>query len=208
MRKEPKWAVLLLLSGAGLIYYHYSHIPRERQPYRRIWTAIVQGKEKRLLFVKVVKIPPEIYEQIDPNNPLHKIFLGKQKQLVFVDLGTGVCGPSFKKWNRIAARQRELVPMLKKIWQQNPSFHSHYLYVDSPYKIIESPDCRCPSQPDSTKDCPHCWFQHHCMEGFCIINPRTKEAIVDHSTNPTQILPLLTTYQDWETKSLLDTLDQ
>ena len=105
MVKEPKWTLILIFSGALIIYYHYSHIPREQQPHYRIGAVNVQEKEHRLSSVKVVKIPPEIYDQIDLNNTLHTIFLGTQKQLVFVDLGQGVCGSPFKKWNRIAANE-------------------------------------------------------------------------------------------------------
>ncbi len=47
------------------------------------------------------------------------------------------------------------------------------------------------------RNCPKEWLFDHCGEGICIIDPQTRQAVIDNSQNSAQLAVLLERFKEW-----------
>ena len=79
---------------------------------------------------------------------------------------------------------------LDKAFGKSGTFRNHYdIAVINADQNLFVNNCK--------QDCPKKWLSEHCRDGICIINPHTREAVVDSSRDAKQVLPLLMAYSTW-----------
>lgn len=179
---QNNWINLLIavLAALGLGYYIYTHVDWNPPKSQRIWRVQVNGKQVFLSGVKAVQIPPAVYESMADNPKWKEHLLGKKKKVLLFTWDGCPYARAFKQSLEQIFRQKQFSQAFEKD------------IVVTGQSVGGS--CRGPL----AKDCPLIWLMDHCMDGICIINPQTKEAIEDHSKNARQVAALLTAYASWE----------
>lgn len=128
--------------------------------------------------IKTVNIPQKVYDGIKDNGDYKEYILGNKKH-VFMVTFTGC-------------------PYARAFRQQLERLFSYGDYSDYYDKdIIPVGQGVAVSCNASHMNCPKAWLFDKCGEGICIINPVTRQAVIDNSQNPRQIEALLDQYKDW-----------
>lgn len=128
--------------------------------------------------IKTAAIPQKVYDGIKDNAEYKEYLLGNKKH-VFMVTFTGC-------------------PYARAFRQQLERLFSYGDYSDYYEKEIipvgQGVSISCNSDH---MNCPKAWLFKHCGEGICIINPVTRQAVIDNSQNARQIEALLDQYKDW-----------
>ncbi len=180
-----KYLVLLGLCLLGIGYYVYKQIDWNPPKTQTVSTVQINGKTLPISRVKVVQIPPEIYESMKDNPEWKEHLLGEQKRVLLITWDGCPYARAFKQ----ALQKAFTIKNVSKFYTQDIVVTGQSVWAN----------CQGPLK----EHCPKVWIMEHCMGGICIINPKTHEAIVDESQNAQQILPLLAAYATWQEESLL-----
>lgn len=180
--KNHWFEILLLLISLGVILYLGVDWNGPKQ--KRLFVLQTKNGPKVMSRVKITQIPQRIYDGAANNPEFLGELVGNKKRVLMLTWSGCPYKVAFKnKLEQALAR-----PELRKQYEPH----------------IISQDNRTFSYSCNSKDlyCPIAWVAQNCMGNICIINPKTREAIVDSSHNASQILPLLTAYAQWNTESL------
>lgn len=175
--------IVLILSIVGIIIYIYKTIDWDAPKDHQLAFVNVNNKKITMQNVHVMQIPQEIYDSVTINPQWSVHLFGNQKRVLFVTWD----GCPYLK----AFRQA-----LDTAFNKSSVFHRYYTRAIQfrPQTLVVT--CR-DAQGKPTKDCAMWWLSEHCSNNICIINPLTKEMVVDESHNPKQLLPLLMAYSTW-----------
>lgn len=194
-REEPKWFALLLLCVCFIAYYCLFHHPYDPQPNRTLWT-INSSWGKRIVFkTRIIQIPQPVFDNLAKNQPGHEFFMGTTKHLVLLQWEPSSC-PFSDHTAKRAYYQAYFSQKASTSFDKDSSLKDFYRK-----HFIE--DARRLSCQTGAPVTPACWIWKYCMKGLCIINPQTREAVVDHSQFPFQVRALLNAYKDWTNEPLL-----
>ena len=181
MKKYLGEIIVLLLLLPVIIYLAVDWDKVKQQKIR----FVTIGEETiALTGVHAEKIPQAIYDGMSDNSQYQEFFLGDKKHIVMLTWDGCPYRVAFK--NKV---QHALAhPALKKKYNMDivPTGQTFYA------------DCN-----SNHLNCPIVWVANHCMGNICIINPQTKEAIIDDSHDPEQILPLAAAYVNWDKQPLI-----
>ena len=183
MQKYWKELLISVLCFMGLAVYMLFQIDWNKPKSKHIFSVQVGQQTIPVMGVKIVQIPPEVYEGMDRNPAWKEHLLGNKKH-VFLTVWTG------------CPYQRAFRSEFDKVFV-NPFFP--IFYTKNIVETGQTVSGRCES-----KNCPQIWLINNCVQGWCIINPLTKEAITVHSRNASQIAPILTAYATWNNTPLLE----
>lgn len=185
MRNYLKDGIILLLALIGLSIYTYKQIDWNAPKQKSISHVNIDGKMYPLQGVRVVQIPPAVYDSISANTPYKDFLLGDQKRVVLITWNGCPYARAFRHAFDKAFRFKEL--------NQN--------YKPRVIEVGQTVSFSCNSD---NLNCPKAWVISNCINGFCIINPQAKQAILDGSRNAKQIIPLLVAYAKWTQESLVE----
>ena len=177
--------IIFILALLGLGIYCYKNIDHNRPAKRDIPFVQLNKKIIPLQNVYAEQIPQAIYDGIANNGTYKEFLLGNKKQVVLITWN----GCPYARAFRQALDQAFRNTNLNDFYKQN---------------VVEVPQSSSYSCHSDNLNCPQAWVMDHCANGFCIINPQTKEAIMDSSRNAKQILPLLAFYMTWEKEPLFE----
>jgi len=180
MRKFLGEIIALLILIPIIVYFA---VDWEKVKQKKIRSVTIAGETIALSKVHAEKIPQNIFDGIKDNPQYKEFFLGKKKHIVMLTWDGCPYRVAFK--NKV--KQALSHPVLKKKYSMDivPTGQSFYA------------DCH-----SNHLNCPTVWVANHCMGTICIINPKTKEAIIDDSHDPEQILPLAAAYVNWDDEPL------
>lgn len=173
---------LLTIAAIGFVVFKMSGDEPSIPKNQRIGFVEVNGKDVIVQDVHWVKIPQAVYDdmKIDPRWAEH--LKGNKKRVLLITWDGCPYARAFHK-------------ELDSAFGKSNVFGRYYVKDVEVTGQSVSGNC-------NNMNCPFIWIMNNCMNGICIINPMTKEAIVDSSKNPKQILPLLMAYAKWENDSL------
>lgn len=177
--------VIFILALAGIGFYVCKHVLTDPTISHRIAAVDVNGKHFAVNEVHIEPIPQAVYDGIANNGMYKEFLLGNKKQVILFTWD----GCPYARAFRQALDKAFTFKVLEKFYKLN------VVHVG---KVMRA------SCNSNNLDCPHAWLIQHCGNGICIINPMTKEAIVDESKNAAQILPILMAYSQWNTEPLLE----
>lgn len=186
MKKHLRDLIIFALALVGLGVYCYKHIDWDRPQKQNISFVQLNKKIIPLQEVYAEQIPQAVYDGIGNNATYKEFLLADRKQVVLITWN----GCPYARAFRQALDQAFKSTNLKDFYKEN---------------VVEVPQSSSYSCNSDNLNCPQAWVMNHCAGGFCIINPQTKEAIVDKSQNARQILPLLAFYMVWEKEPLFKT---
>ncbi len=178
MRKHLRDLIIFAAALLGLCIYCYKHIDWNRPKKKSISFVQLNKKIIPLQHVYVEQIPQAVYDGIANNATYKEFLLGDKKQVVLITWN----GCPYARAFRQALDQAFKGTNLKDFYKQN---------------VVEVPQSSSYSCHSDNLNCPQAWVMSHCASGFCIINPLTREAILDRSQNAQQIFPLLASYITW-----------
>ena len=180
--KKHWFEILLLLVALGVILY--KGIDWNGPKQKRLFTLQTSEGPRFISSVKMTQIPQRIYSGAMNNPEFLDELVGNKKRVLMLTWS----GCPYK-----VAFKNKLEQALSR-----PELRNEY----EPHIISRS--SRTFTYSCNSKDlyCPVAWVAENCMGNICIINPKTKEAIVDSSHNAAQILPLLTAYATWDNEPL------
>ena len=159
----------------------------------------VDGINKGIDEVKIVRIPQTVYENLDKKTTRKEHFLGAKKHVVVGSID-GFCQywDSFvREINDVFKNEKIRKTYELTIYNADPG-HENCEYTPLPYA-----DHATVEEMRKAYQHPCRWIETHCRLSMCIINPQTHEAVIDSSQHPEQILPLLKTYENWKDEPLL-----
>lgn len=185
MKTSWFYLFLMIVCAIGLGYYAYWHIDWNPPKSKAILSVRVNDRAVPLYRVKAVQIPQAVYDSMTENSQWKEYLLGKQKRVLLFTWDGCPYARAFKQ-------------TLENVFQYpqiNQSFTKDIVLTGR----SAGGTCR----GELANHCPLFWLLKHCFRGFCIINPKTKEAIEDHSKDPRQIFPLLAAYSAWNETPLL-----
>lgn len=183
---------VLLVIGIILAVVYKDTVPLGTEgPLNRAALADVQNKAQKrsipaaavpssggLKNVKTVTIPQKVYDGIKDNGEYKEYLFGNKKH-VFMVTFTGC-------------------PYARAFRQQLEQLFNYGDYADYYEKDIipvgQGVSVSCNS---NHMNCPKAWLFANCGEGICILNPVTRQAVIDNSQNPRQIEALLDRYKEW-----------
>ncbi len=178
--------IVLIICLLGIAFYAYKHIDWNPPKKEAIYAVEVNGKTVPVSEVRVEQIPQEVYDSMKDNGRWANHLTGDKKRLLLIT------------WDG-CPYARAFHSELDKAFGKSGYFDKYYVKdVEVTGKSVGG-YCEGPL----AEHCPLIWLMHNCINGICIINPKTKEAIIDESQNAKQILPLLMAYATWDTEPLL-----
>jgi len=131
---------------------------------------------KSLPGVQLLPIPQEVFTDLSADSWARYV-TGNQKYVLVLSWGEKPAPAVFKK-------------TLKELF--NKGYKEYY----RKHFVIESGNSWFVSC-DSAHLCPKLWLYQNCIQKVCIINPLTKQIVVDSSTDAKQLETLLEKYKDW-----------
>ncbi len=185
---QKNWLNLLIagLACIALGYQVYTHMDWNALKSRRIFWVSVNGKNVPLHQVKVVQIPQTVYDSMAENPKWKEHLLGNKKRVLLLTWDGCPYARAFKQ-------------SLEQIFKQTAISRAYEKDIVVTGQSVEG-FCK----GDLAKHCPLMWILDHCMNGICIINPQTREAIEDHSKDARQVWALLTAYSSWDHTPLFE----
>ena len=182
MIRKHFWEIVLLLASLGAIIYY--SIDWDSPKQKKVFLLNVNNQTMFVSQVIIEEIPQKIYDGIS-NNPQYKEYLLGNKKRVFMLTWDG-CPYRVAFKNQV--QKAFTIPAVHATYEQN---------------IISTGQTFSYSCNSRDYNCPIAWVAKHCMGNICIINPKTREAIIDYSRNAKQIIPLLAAYASWDDQPLL-----
>lgn len=177
--KIQAWEVITFLIGCLIVgYFTYTHVDWKGLFNPPKFPAHVQKKMNllKLRNIKLVRIPDDVYESFEKNPEEADVFQGKIKTIAaFMPTGC----PYREAFNQ------KLDEMLSLA---NHKQRYHQRMIETGMTISAS--C-------NGTMCPKMWLLQNCADGLCIINPVTREAVIDTSRDVRQIPFLLTALKEW-----------
>lgn len=128
--------------------------------------------------VTVVTIPQKVYDGIKDNGEYKKYILGNKKRVFFLSLSGCPYARAFR--NQVN-------------YLFNTDDYADY-YIKNIVSVGRFITISCNS---NHMNCPKAWLFDTCGNGICIINPVTRQVVIDKSKNPQQIKALLDQYKEW-----------
>lgn len=177
--------IIFLLALASIAVYIYKHIDWDKPKIHVISAVQVNNKMVPVSEVKVVQIPQATYDSMKDNPQWAHHLSGNKKRVLLMT------------WNG-CPYARAYHAALDRAFGKSGIFNRYYIKDIEVTGQSVSGNCR----GELAEHCPLVWIMNNCMGGICIINPLTKEAIVDRSQNAKQILPILMAYATWTTNPL------
>ena len=191
--KDQLWDSLFYLFAFSLVFGFFLRSDGTNVSSVNVSSVKVNGQVIRVKEVKVIPIPPEIYKSMKDNPSEWSYYLTGHKKLVLLKLrGDVICSATAQGKSLL-----ELEQDFKKYPKLNKAYFKYFETLPE-YEQAEGPKCKGPF----AHFCPKNWFKDNCPM-VCIINPNTREMIVDNSKDANQILPLLRAYADWNKEPLL-----
>lgn len=184
MKNHITELVIFVLALAGIGFYVCKHVLPDMATNHQISAVDVNGKYFAVNEVHIESIPQAVYDGIANNGMYKEFLLGNKKQVVLFTWD----GCPYARAFHQALNKAFTFKVLEKFYKLN---------------VVNVGKVNSASCNSDNLNCPHAWLMQHCGNGICIINPMTKEAIVDQSKNAAQILPLLMAYSRWNTGPLL-----
>ena len=181
MVKIEGWEIAVGLIGCLLIgLYAYSHKDdiKEHLKPRPTFPPAVQERMNKLYMLKdtrLVSIPDKIYKSME-RSPEESDYLTGEKKSIITVMASG-CP------YREAFRRAFDTTLQKYDFSQN--YRLREIHTGSSIVI----SCEYP--------CTQTWIIENCGNGFCIVNPRTHQALIDTSRNAMQIPLLLEALKNW-----------
>ena len=131
---------------------------------------------KSLPGVQLVSIPQEVFADLSADG-WSRYVTGNQKYVLIISWG-GKPAPSVFKGT------------LKNLFQEGYKeyYRKHFVIVSGNSWFVSC---------NSAHLCPKLWLYQNCLQKVCIINPRTKQVVIDASENADQLGTLLEKYKDW-----------
>jgi len=144
----------------------------------------VESNWEKIYFsdLKVVKIPQKVYDSVWKNPKWSEYLFWEKKRILFI----------YWDWCPYA---RAYDSEIERAFFSDKSLWDNYLK-----EIVKVPQLR--TLECTTQYCPEIWIEHFCGGNLCIINPVSKEIIVDNSHDEKQISSLLKLYADRSNKEL------
>ncbi len=173
--------IVLLACVVGIVYFS---VDWHAVTAHKLSAVQVNGKTIALQDVVALKIPQEVYDGIK-DNPTYKEYLfGNKKQVLLLTWD----GCPYARAYKNALTKAFKFELLKKYYTEN---------------IVVTGQSVSVSCNANHLNCPEAWIKQNCLGKVCIINPFTKEAIVDASRDANQILPLLMAQATWLQEPLI-----
>lgn len=155
----------------------------EQVSYENTWSNVKD--------VKVIKIPQSVYDSMD-GDERKDYLLGDKKRIMFI--------------------YRDGCPYAREFYQSISSsikkdmlstyYDTAFIRVPQTEKIYCSHVYCTNNKKNCWYACPSAWFRDVCWWEFCIVNPASREVIVDESQSETQISILLNSYKNRLSESL------
>ncbi len=129
--------------------------------------------------VKVVNIPPYVYESLDADTRFKQYLTGNHKYILFFTYNGCPYARAYKR-------------AFKELFDER-GFDEYYRK-----RIItvgRTTSASCPGR--QSMECATLWIFQNCFGGLCILNPQRKQAVIDNSQNARQLADLLEKYREW-----------
>lgn len=126
---------------------------------------------------QIVSIPQEVYDSMPYDRKMSRYLTGNQKYVLVVTFA-GEPNPS------VFAKQ------LTHLFQEK-GYREYYRKYMLNLGNHWSASCR------RHQTCSEVWINRTCAQKICLINPKTKQAVVSSGTNAKQLESLLQKYKEW-----------
>ncbi len=188
MGKQLKDLGIALVCLGLLAIYVYKHIDKNPAKHKRIYTVEIEGRKIPIREVQALEIPQKVYEGMDSNPKWKEYLLGKKKQVILFTWDGCPYKRAYRdKFDKIVKRPEISKNFTTTVIVTEKTVMGHCSFDEKNYH---------------GQSCPAMWLVSNCVGGVCIINPKTREAIVDFSRNPEQLAALLEHYTYWDENSL------
>lgn len=183
MPKLEGWEIAIGLVGCLLMglygYAHREDIKEYLKP-RPTFPPTVQERMDKLYMLRdlrLVSIPDEIYKSM-ANSPEEAEYLTGEKKSIIALMASGC---PYRE-----AFRNAFDDTLKK-YDYTKYYRIREIHTGSSITI---------SCHDSYR-CSQMWIVENCSSGYCIVNPRLHQALIDTSRDPLQIPLLMEALKDW-----------
>ncbi len=129
--------------------------------------------------VKVVNIPPYVYESLNEDTRFKRYLTGNHKYILFFTYNGCPYARAYKHAFNELFNER--------------GFDEYYR--KRVITVGRTTSASCPGH--QTLECATLWIFQNCFGGLCILNPARKQAVVDNSQNARQLADLLAKYEEW-----------
>lgn len=181
MKKVEAWEVLLgLCALLVLLFYICTHVdfedilrPQPTEP------SHMNGKVNlslKLKDVQMITIPSAVYDDMKEDPAASKYLKGNEKYVLMLFTPGCPYATAFKNSFQTLFRQKGYKEYYRK-----------HIFNLGMFTTIS---CR-------NSSCPKAWIFNHCGNGFCIIHPQRRKAVIDNSQDAQQIARTLEKYKDW-----------
>jgi len=183
MPKLEGWEMVVGLIGCLLIgLYAYSRredIKEYLKPRPTFPPAVQERMDKLYMLtgIRLVSIPDEIYKSMKTSPEESEYLTGEKKSIIALMAS----GCPYRE-----AFRNAFDSTLKK-YDYTRYYRIREIHTGS--SIVVSCNGR--------TRCTQTWIIEHCSTGFCIINPRQHQALIDSSGNALQIPLLMEALKDW-----------
>ena len=137
----------------------------------------IASKPKSLPGVQLISIPQEIFDGMRGDGWARYV-TGNQKYVLIITWGGKPDPAVFKKTLKTLSNQKGYAEYYRK----------HFVTVPGNSWVVSC---------NSYQMCPKLWLYQNCLQKVCIINPATKQVVVDSSEDANQLETLLEKYKDW-----------
>lgn len=183
MPKIEGWEIVVGLIGCMLIgLYAYSRrgdIKEYLKPRPTFPPAVQERMDKLYMLkdIRLVSIPDEIYKSMETSQTEAEYLTGEKKSIIALMAS----GCPYRE-----AFRRAFDDALKK-YDYSKYYRIREIHT-GPSIVI--------SCNESTR-CSQTWIVENCSSGFCIVNPRLHQALIDTSRDALQIPLLMEALKDW-----------
>lgn len=149
--------------------------PRSKTPVHL--DGKIAPKPKSLPGVQLISIPQEVFADLSADG-WSRYVTGNQKYVLVITWGGKPAPAVFKKTLKTLFKQKGYAEYYRK----------HFVTVPGNSWFVSC---------NSYHMCPKLWLYQNCIQKVCLINPSTKQVVIDSSADANQLEQVLEKYKEW-----------
>lgn len=170
-------ALICVIAGLYLADRYFNFSLYDLLPPQQYPLSLTEQERAEVAQKQPQPIPSQVYDLGTQNNKWADVFYADKKVIFLIDAPGSPDVAGYKK-------------MYRNFLRGNMDLRLSYLPVTKRVEKVETKGC-------TGEYCAGAYLGEHCGPGVCIINPRLREIVTDHSHNPQVTAALLEKFKDW-----------